>query len=321
MDWLINSGEALQPRSEGEPITPEMLDALEVRVGDLRRMDDTRGGTFVLDWAGHDLRWASELVRRGAYDHDIGIRLHTILAELAQLAGWLACDAGRAAEAHRYWLLGLRAAQTADDRQIGANIVSCLSYQAVWNRHASDALSLIKIARRAVIDKQSGTLQALLATRQARAHALLGDRYACERALSEALAHSLAADPLADPSWSYWVTPAVLTADAGRAWLDLGDPHRAEASLLQGLELFADTQPRNRMLHNASLAEARLAQHDIHGAAEAAHAALDLAPSLNTRRGLDRLRTLHSAFTQETAVAAHEVADRIRSLTPQELTA
>jgi len=293
-----------------------MLDALDVRVGDLRRMDDTRGGTVVLDWAGHDLQWACELVRRGAYDHDNGVRLHSILAELAQLAGWLALDAGRHGEAHRYWILGLHAAQTADDRQIGANIVSCLSYQAVWTNRGQDALSLIKVARRAVRGVASGALQALLATRQARAHAVLHDRYGCDQALEAAAAHILTADPDDDPPWSYWVTPAVLAGDAGRAWLDLGDPQRAEASLVKGLNLFGDAQPRNRMLHHSSLAEARLARGELPGAAEAAHAALNLASTMRSRRGLDRLLSLQATFSQERAVVAGEVADRIRSVMP-----
>lgn len=316
LDWLINSGEPLQPRNEGEPITPEMLDALEVRVGDLRRMDDTRGGTVVLDWAGHDLRWACELVRRGAYDFVNGVRLHSVLAELAQLAGWLACDAGRHAEAQRYWLLGLHAAQTADDRQIGANIVSCLSYQAVWTRRGGDALSLIKVARRAVQGIRSGPLQALLATRQARALALLHERSAAERALEAAAAYIQTTDPVHDPAWSYWVTPAVLAADAGRTWLDLDDPHRAENSLLEGLALFGDEQPRNRMLHHSSLAEARLSRGEPAGAAEAAHVALDLAATLNSRRGMDRLHGLQASFSREPLVVAREVADRIRSVMP-----
>jgi hypothetical protein len=316
MDWLISSGEPLRPRRQGEPITPEMLDALAVRVGDLRRMDDTRGGTVVLDWAGHDLKWACELVRRGAYDYDNGVRLHSILAELAQLAGWLALDAGRHGEAHRYWILGLHAAQTADDRQIGANIVSCLSYQAVYTNRGQDALSLIKVARRAVQGVASGALQALLATRQARAFALLQDRQFCQQALEVASAHMLAAGRGEDPSWIYWVTPAVLAGDAGRAWLDLGDPDRAEASLAEGLALFGDAQPRNRMLHHSSLAAARLSRGELSGAAQAAHDALDLAASMRSRRGLDRLLTLQDAFNREQAVVAAEIADRIRSVMP-----
>lgn len=100
--WLITPGEKIGSRIDGEPITPEMIDAIEVRVRDLRRMDDTQGGTVVLDWAGHDLQWATELIRRGAYDEATGRRLLVIVAELSQLAGWLACDAEQHAAAQRY---------------------------------------------------------------------------------------------------------------------------------------------------------------------------------------------------------------------------
>lgn len=78
---------------------------------------------------------------------------------------------------------------------------------------------------------------------------MLGDAAACERALAEAVVSSEARDDAPDPSWSYWITPAVLAADAGRAWLDLGYPDRAEVCLLRGLHLFGDNQPRNRLSH------------------------------------------------------------------------
>ena len=325
--WLITPGEPVRSRLDGELITPDMIDAIEVRVGDLRRMDDMQGGTVVLDWAGHDLKWATGLIRRGAYDETVGRRLHVVVAELAQLAGWLACDAERHATAQRYWLLGLRAAHAADDRQLGANILSCLSYQATWNRRGTQALDLIRIASTGVRGHASGAVQALLSTRRARAHAVLGDSSSCERAIDDAMISSESCDRAPDPPWSYWITPAVLAADAGRAWLDLGYPDRAEGSLLRGLELFGDAQPRNRLLHNASLAEARLARAEAHGtadaclaraevdgAAEAAHAALDLAAVQNSRRATARLGALHAPFSRIDAVAAREVADRILSV-------
>ncbi len=315
MNWLINVGTPLQPRRHGDPLTPAMIEAMRARILDLRQMDDARGGTVVLDWAAHDLQWACELVRRSAYDVDLGVSLHSVLAELAQLTGWLACDANRHAEAQRFWLLGLHAAQTAGDAQLGANIVSCLSYQAVWSGNGTAALTLIKVARKAVQDRGTPAVQALLATRQARAHALLGDRQATERALNAASEHMSATNPQEEPTWIYWVTSAVLAGDAGRAWLDLHETSRAEDRLLQGLDLFGTTQPRNRMLHSGSLAEARLRQSDVYGAAEAAHAALDLTPTMNSGRAAERLQALEAGFAEHTSVVAREITDRIRTLT------
>ena len=70
------------------------------------------------------------------------------------------------------------------------------------------------------------------------------------------------------------------------------------------------------MLHHSSLAQARLCRGELIGAIEAAHDALDLAATLNSRRGLDRLHGLHTSFAKETLVVAREVADRIRSVMP-----
>jgi hypothetical protein len=314
--WLVQPTGTIRERSAGEAITDAMLEALEARVSDLRRMDDAQGGNVVLDWAGYDLRWATQLLVRGAYDVDTGRRLHLIVAELAQLAGWLACDAGRHADAHRYWLLGLRAAHVAGDNALGANIVSCLSYQATWLDHGSDALQLIRIAITGARHLAAGRLVALLYSRQARALALVHDRSGADEALATAQEAHSSSDEAEEPSWTYWISPAVLAADAGRVWLDLGDPDRAEASLDAGLALFGEDQPRNRMLHNASLAEARLMQGEVHGAAEAAHHALDLAASLRSQRAAERFLRLRTGFTQVDAIAARELADRITSEVP-----
>jgi hypothetical protein len=93
----------------------------------------------------------------------------------------------------------------------------------------------------------------------------------------------------------YWVTP-VLAADAGQAWLEFGRPDLAEQNLAWGLKLFGETQPRNRLLHCMSLAEARLACDDVEGAAEAAHSALELIGRFDSRRARIRLRPVAEGF-------------------------
>jgi hypothetical protein len=311
VDWLSSPCERLAPQREGQIVSPEMIEALQVRVAQLRRMDDSQGGRAVLDWAVHDLKWVAELVQRGSYEARTGKALHIVVAELAQLAGWLACDNGRYAQAQRYWVLGLRAAHVAGDYAIGANIVSCLSYQATFSGRGREAMNVIKLARSGVRDMPAGTVHALLISRQARAHAALGEAKECERALAIAAEYGQLGAPDVDPPWSYWVTPAVLTADAGRAWLDLGHADRAEEHLVHGLELFGDAQPRNRMLHHASLSEARLARGDVEGAASSAHAAMDLLSQTNSIRGRSRLRSLARTFADRSTLIANEIVDRI----------
>ncbi|MFJ1757032.1 hypothetical protein [Kitasatospora sp. NPDC088134] len=311
VDWLTTPDAPVGGRPIGEVISPQAIDVLTDRVTQLRRLDDAQGGPLVLDWITQDLNWAAYLARNGSYDPLTGQRLHSVLAELAQLAGWLACDLGRNALGQRYLLFGLRAAHTANNRALGANIVSCLSYQATWRNAHEEALHLIKISRQGVGGPAGGVVHALLATRQARAHAQLGRLDDCARALDEVAALIESTADSAAPSWAYWVTPAVLAADAGRAWLELDRPEVAEHHLLRGLQLFGDAQPRNRLLHTMSLAEARLRQRDLDGAAVAARRALALRPSLDSGRARRRMAGLRDEFERSASPLARDVTDEI----------
>jgi hypothetical protein len=318
VDWLTADEEEPQGQDVGKQVvSPEAVQVLRDRIGQLRRLDDSQGGPLVLEWVIQDLRWAAMLVQNGSYDAPTGVSLHGILAELAQLAGWLASDQGRSGLGQRFFLAGLHAAHTGGDSALGANIVSCLSYQAMWAGNQQEALRLIRLARKGAGNRQPGRIRALLATRQARAHALLQDDTACAKALDEAAAAYDARSGSDDPSWAYWVTSAVLAADAGRAWLELSRPDRAAENLVRGLQLFGETQPRNRMLHNASLAEARLASGDLDGAVVAAHDALTLAEQLTSGRAYVRLQAMQSGFARIDSPLSREVVGRTRGALEQ----
>ncbi|MFE9422248.1 hypothetical protein ACFYNO_04695 [Kitasatospora sp. NPDC006697] len=115
------------------------------------------------------------------------------------------------------------------------------------------------------------------------------------------------------PAWAYWVTPAVLAADAGRAWLELGRPGLAERHLLRGLFLFGEEQPRNRLLHTLSLAEARLRQRDLDSAAEATRQALDLRSYLDSGRAKQRMTSLRDEFERSDSPLARDVVAQINA--------
>jgi hypothetical protein len=102
----------------------------------------------------------------------------------------------------------------------------------------------------------------------------------------------------------------VLVGDAGRARLEVGRPGQAALDLARGLELFDDSQPRNRLLHQTSLAEARLSLGEIDGAASAAEAALDLAGQSASARGRARLTGLRRQLQRHDAADARRVVQR-----------
>jgi hypothetical protein len=317
VDWFTAPAAVATPSGQrGELISPEILAVLAERVGQLRRLDDAQSGRMLLDWIKQDLRWAASLACTGSYDRESCTALFQVLAELAQLAGWVATDLGQYALGQRYLLAALHFAHAAGDAELAAAIVSCLSYLALWMKSPGGAIRMIKMARQRVAGHASAVTAALLASREARAHAVGGDAAACAGALDEttALFEARAVSPVAPPAWAYWVTEAVLAGDAGRAWLEAGFPGRAAPLLEAGLELFGDSQPRNRLLHGVSLAQCRLLTRQIDGAVHAANQALDLVGPQDSARARSRLAELGDRLAASRASAAIAAAGRINDL-------
>lgn len=315
-DWLAAPRNVPVAHRGGEPVNPAVLEVLGQRIGQLRRLDDAQGGPLLLDWIMQDLRWAAHLVCAASYDDHDGRVLMRSVAELGQLGGWLAADLGRSAAAQRLFLVALHCAHAAAEPELAAHIVSCLSYQSMWIGAPNAAVRLIRLARQGIPADCDGSVSALLASREGRAHAAADDMNACLAALDEASAAE-SGRPAADehcPQWAYWVTPAVLAADAGRALLEAGAPVRAADRLEVGLDLFGEDQPRNRLLHGISLAQARLVLRDADAAAEAAHAALALVGSTHSARVKTRLADLRTAMENVDARSARGVVERTDAL-------
>lgn len=316
VDWFTAPASARPSRGGGDAVSGEMVAVLADRVRQLRHLDDLQGGPMLLDWVKQDLRWAASLASTASYDPETGSALYGVLAELAQLAGWVATDLGHQALGQRFLLAALRFAHAAADTELAAAIVSCLSYLALWMDSPTDAVSLIRMARQRSAGQASPVTAALLASREARAHAASGSAVECARALDDAAALLSAQDAAAvrPPSWAYWVTEAVLVADAGRSWLEAGLPERAIPLLQGGLVLFGDSQPRNRLLHSVSLAQAMLLTRQVDGAVHATGQALALTAAHGSGRVRTRLAGLRASLAASKERQAIEAADKITDL-------
>jgi len=315
--WSAAPARPLRPRRQGMPVTPEVLAGLEARLRQLRDLDGAgQDASLVARWTCHDLHWAVHLTAAGAFDRRTGMRLHGLVAQMAGLAGWSAFEAGQDAVAQRCWLLALRSAHASGDRLLCADIVSCLSNQLRWAGHAGEALRLAEVAVDSLGALEPTSVHALARLRLARAHALLGSERDCRQALERAAADRADRDPAADPEWAGWVGSAVTTADTGRAHLDLRNAGQAEVSLAAALRALGSARPRNRMLHQASLAEARIQLGEMDGAAEAASAALELSAQVGSPRGQTRMRALRRALEARPSAATRDVAGRLRVLVP-----
>jgi len=92
--WLVDEPEPLVAALNGDRVTPELAARLPPMIAELRRMDDAQGGPMVLSLAEREFAWVAELLDNGTYDEPTGRALYRALAELGQLAAWLANDVG-----------------------------------------------------------------------------------------------------------------------------------------------------------------------------------------------------------------------------------
>ncbi|MFC4079729.1 hypothetical protein [Amycolatopsis samaneae] len=313
VDWLAADGQQARPRNQGTRVTPRLAGVLAPRLAQLRELERTQHGLLLADWNNHDLRWVAHLLDEGSYDTVTGRLLYTTAAELAHNVGWLLTDQGRYAEGQHYELTALRTAALARDRQLGAYVLSWLADHLTWYGRPQDALRLLAIARTGVEETASDALRALLAIRQALAHAQLGEESACDAAAAEAAATPAGAGT---PGWLRWFGPGVLLADTGRAWLKLGHFRRAEELLASGLARLGEHRRRERLLYSAWLAEARLAIGELDGAVELAHTALTLAETVDSVRARRCLETLRRSFAGYDTAQVRAVVDRIRETGP-----
>src|SRR5690348_7902427 len=169
-------------------------------VRQLVALDVRSGGNETARQAVPALSRAYGWLRAARYQND----LCAAVAELAELTGWLLCDANRQAGAGHANRLALRLARRCGHRSIELFVIHHMSLQATYLRQPRRAYDVL----RPVLDGKRLTprLHAMFQLRLARAHAQAGHSGDAFRALarSRALLQDGASDR--DPSWAWWVS-------------------------------------------------------------------------------------------------------------------
>jgi len=294
--WLVHEPEPLVSGLTGRRVSGELVGRFGGMLAELRQMDDLAGGGSVLAMAQQAFGWGAGLLDRASYDEPTGRALHVVLAELGQLCGWLAYDAGDFGLAQRYHIAGLRAAHTADDRPLGAHILATMANQSARQGQPADAVTFVETALAGARGRATPALLAELHFRQAYAFAVLRDTSACTAAISQARTQIEHLKPDDDPSWLYWLDPAAIAVGAGNCHLLLGQPDQAATLLSEGIAQFSASFVRDRQLYVTRLAEARARpgkQRDLDAAAVLGMESIDLAETLDSNTGADHLRDLY----------------------------
>ncbi|ADD46056.1 hypothetical protein [Stackebrandtia nassauensis] len=291
LEWLTAPHPATIHLHAGSHVGDELSKQISGRVQRLREADDTVPGRILYPHVIAERDQVATLLDNANANTRTRTVLLTALAELEQLAGWIAADGNASAQAQTHYLAGIRAANEAGDPVTAAQLWSCLAYMFTGNGDAVDGLFVAEAARRRG-ELSSPLVACLLAERHAYAAAVASDSYACHMALADADALLAAASPdIPEPAWVYWLDAAEVAVMAGRCMLLLGKPDRAVPLLRDAIASYPADHAREVALYRGWLAAAYAAAGDREAAQAEADAAAIIAggAGVDSERVADRL--------------------------------
>lgn len=290
--WLITEAPQTLELASGRHIGLSLVETVEHRVIQLRRADDFLSGRDSHALVRKELHQTTKLLKEAAYTDEEARRLLTAIGELAQLATWVAADAGLYAEATKYTEYGLLAAQAAGNAPLAGNVISTFSYQLANTKDPQRAGVLARTAYAGARRDATATTRALLLERIAWADAKSGDLSGCEQALGEVEEAFSKSKPEDDPDWVYWLNQEEIDVMAGRCYTGLKRPKRAVVLLDDAMAKYNHALVRESSLYLSWLAEDYIQLGEIDHAASVAKEVLALAARTNSARTDDRLQHL-----------------------------
>ena len=291
-EWLAADKPQLIELNVGRRIGDSLVATAEHRVIQLRRADDFVSGRTSHTLVQQELKATTTLLDEAALTEGQTQRLLTVTGELAQLAAWVAADAGLYKQAARYTEGGVLAAHAADNEPLAANVISTLAYQLANTGNPRQAAMLARTAYAGARHSATATTKALFLERVAWADAKSGDVVSCERALGQVEDNFNHAKPEDNPDWVYWLNREEIDVMAGRCFTELKQPARAEPLLRSATSDYDDTMIRENSLYLSWLAEDYILLNEIDTAVEIATHVLELGSRANSARTDDRLRHL-----------------------------
>lgn len=274
-------------------VSTDDLDALERSVTLFRRWDASGVGGLHRKAVVGQLKAVAETLHE-SHSPAVSQRLFYIMAELAQLAGWMAYDQGLPGVAQRYYLLGLGACQEARSPFFGAKILGDMAKLSTAYHQYEDSLDLVQTGLYILPRNDSALVRTELLGVESRAHSYLGSQAAATRAADACVETWQDTDSGAAPDWLNYMNQAEVDGLASNAYTQLAlrteDVGRAAAyadqaewHTLSARQSRAHGFVRSRIVDEIRLAEVRLAQRDLTESVAVAQSALKLAaPTCST---------------------------------------
>ena len=320
LDQLHDAVVAARQRAGRERVHPEQVEVIAAHVFALRRLDDRHGGgALSVRYVTSELRSVIDMVEYANYDFATGQRLITIVADLAQLLGWLHFDSSRYGSAERCLLLSVGLCRALKDHDRAANVIGMLSYVSAFAGHGPQAVRLAEAAH-AECRSNDPILRARLLGREATAAAADGDlarfRRCADRA-AELLHQRRDGDR---PAFLYYLSTTQLAAETGQALVTLASRSTANRDRLlgTGIQVLSGAvdqmissdghdgpaYARSGLLHSTFLARAHLLNGETAEAISTIRASLSLLPMVQSPRGRYYLRRLRPELARRSRSAS-----------------
>ncbi|MFV0134683.1 helix-turn-helix transcriptional regulator [Streptomyces sp. HMX87] len=295
---FLPAEDPLEPLSgrTGGRLGMRQVDDLQQRVHGLRLADDFLAGGDLMRPALRELRKAVRMYREHSYADLTGRQLLVQIGELAQIAGWIASDAGQHEEAERIYRLGLSAATQAEDRTLAGNLAGSLAYQLTNTGREVEGLTLARAALDGAGPDASPKARALYLDRVAWAHTKAGGAENAQQAMralgeaSEAIAED--SEETESPAYLYWVDAGELRVMESRVYTELRRPLRAVPLLREVLGKYDATHTREMALYLSWLAVAYADANEPEEAAATAERVISLSADVSSERTAERVRVV-----------------------------
>ncbi|WP_227014447.1 MULTISPECIES: hypothetical protein [Nocardiopsis] len=275
LSWLVSHTPSVSEKLRGEegPVA-----AIRAAAAAFASLDNRFGGDHARIAATQYLSGTVVPLLRRSYPSSIGRSVFAVSAEFVLSLAWMSYDAQRNGTARRYFVQALDLADHAEDRLLGASVLSAMSHQANYVGSYAEARDLARAALTGAGERATATLRAQFLMMEARAHASLGDKGACSRAMGHAEQAFNRCDPDADPAWIGYFDQAEYADEVAHCHHDLGEARAARRSAEQSLTASSGQEyARSRVFTRLVLASAILGQGEVE---EACHVGAAVVPQV-----------------------------------------
>lgn len=293
---------------------------MTARAAELAQRDQLVGGANLVMAAIEDLANANQQLEAATFSDRSGRSYMSATGELAIITGWMAFDADMHPLARQCYADAFALANQAGDDDLTAHACLNAAHQSIALSRAGTgnphrALGHLDRARQLTRGRPPGRIHALIAIREALAHAIMGDRAGFGRAVTTAWRELEAAidyEPLSEcPRWLRFVNVTEIRSHQSHGFGDLGDTQKALALLLND-ETSEAAGARNRVNYRAGLASAFSRTGDLDNAVSQGLSVLtELESSVSSTRTLRQLAPVRTAAAE---YADDEFAQRYDAL-------